>query len=553
MPSLITRVSPVLDGPPQILGDGTVRLRHIIVGNDYTPPVYLSCDSSVRKVYKLDSLPVELDVIAGRVSILSGDPGAEPTGQHYYVSTTGSASNSGSITSPWTFEHALAGAGGVLRPGDTVWMRGGTYGITPTIYSNAAGPHGLSTNRIVFRQYGGDAPYGERVTINGQWNHKRDYWDLRGVELFNSDPVNNQFSNTIMGTEGGSAIGARTINVISHDAGETGATGWLNSRGPSLYYGVICYNNGTIHNKDHGFYIHDQEKVLDNCIAFNNLARNFQYYDSSRSQKNNICRNCIAWGAAEMSATATGSTNFLFRVTNSKGIENLLVEGCVGFHKDASASQSRQLRLGAVGVLNNKTSVARNNYFWRGRTCIEHSEWENLVFEDNTIVNDATCSDNLILNALPSVSASWERNKWYGIDPTQAKWKYRFRRTFPNWQTGTALGSSDTAFAGPPPNKVFLFPNDFDQTRAHLAICNHEGLASVPVDLSAVVPMGRPFEIRNVQDLWGTPVVAQTYYGGTVDVPMAGITAPVPSGPGRVFSQPPVTGPEFNAFLVKAL
>src|SRR5439155_15657990 len=42
----------------------------------------------------------------------------------YYVSTTGSDSNPGTITQPFrTLNHAVA----VLHPGDTLYVRGGTY------------------------------------------------------------------------------------------------------------------------------------------------------------------------------------------------------------------------------------------------------------------------------------------------------------------------------------------------------------------------------------------------------------------------------------------
>lgn len=552
MGSLITRVTPVLDGAPQVLGDGVTRVRQVRVDSGYTPPVFLQADSNVRRVYRIDSLPFDLAMRAGRASILSADPGPKPVGVERFVAATGGvASGDGNINAPWTLAHAISGAGGVLAAGDTVWMRGGTYVGTFT----PSGPHATAAARITFRQYGGDAPLGERVIIDGQWQHRRDYWDLRGVEVTQSDPVALGISGIILGHQGGSVKGARCINCIVHDCGESGCTGWLESRGPSLYYGMIVYNNGTHHNKDHGFYIHDQEKVVENCIAFNNLARNFQTYDSSRIHKAIHHRKCIAFGAGELSVVYGANSNFLSRIIGSQTQEDILFEECLGFHKDASVSQCRALRLGTDGNgLLQKDATVRGCYFWRGRTYMEIAQWQRLVVEDNTFVNDATASDHIIIRDKGARDyVSWERNKWY-MDPAALRYNYKFRRSFTDWKNVTGLGYTDTIENVTPPTRVFVFPNDFEPGRAHVAVFNHQLSSSVPVDLSGVLQKGQDYEIRSVQNLWGAPVASGTYTGGSVSVPMSpAVPPPTPLGAGRVFSMPPTTGPEFDAFLVLAV
>ncbi len=45
----------------------------------------------------------------------------------FYVAPTGTSSGDGSLSRPWDLATALAGAGGKVQPGDTIWMRGGTY------------------------------------------------------------------------------------------------------------------------------------------------------------------------------------------------------------------------------------------------------------------------------------------------------------------------------------------------------------------------------------------------------------------------------------------
>ena len=49
------------------------------------------------------------------------------TRTEHYVSVDGDPGNDGTIGSPWNLSHAASGANGCVKPGDTVWVRGGTY------------------------------------------------------------------------------------------------------------------------------------------------------------------------------------------------------------------------------------------------------------------------------------------------------------------------------------------------------------------------------------------------------------------------------------------
>lgn len=574
MSSIVTRITPVLDGAPQKLGDGVPRLRTISIESGYALPVFLRVDSDVLQTYRFDVLPATVVLRAGKIELLSGNPNPVPlpdpvpapppdpdeppppppdpqpptTGRSFFVSPTGSAGGTGGIDSPWTLAYAIAGAGGVLQPGDTVWLRAGSYVGT---FAPAC-PDGLPTARITFRQLGGDAPLGERAKIDGEWKHTRKYVDLRGIEVTQTDPNATGISGVINGDGTEQAEGVRTINCVLHDLGETGATGWLQSRGPSAIYGCISYNNGTHFNLDHGYYIHDQEKLIELCVAFNNLARGFQAYDSARDQKHTTFRKCISFNNGEISTVVDGDTNFLARVLPPRLSEDVTFEDCVGFHSTSLGSKRRQLRLGTDGNGPGQKDVyVRRCYFWRGRTFIEINQWKQLTYEDNVMVAEPSVSTLLILRDAPSESVVWERNKWY-LDPGLVKWQYKsLRYNFADWQAKTGLGGTDTAQAGTPPTRYFLWPNEFEPGRGHLAIFNHNLLPSVPVNLGIVMPVGSKFEIRNMQDLWGTPVVKGTYDGDLVQVPMnVGVPAPTPLGASRVFSVPPRTAPEFDAFLV---
>ena len=67
------------------------------------------------------------------------------------------------------------------------------------------------------------------------------------------------------------------------------------------------------------------------------------------------------------------------------------------------------------------------------------------------------------------------------------------------------------------------------------------------MDVSAVLSPGTPFELRNAQNFWGEPVLAGTYTGSPLVVPMQAWPAAAPLG-FPVYATP--TGPEFNVFVL---
>src|ERR1700686_5223355 len=68
----------------------------------------------------------------------------------FYVSPTASGSGTGSFTNPWQLQTALNQPSGV-NPGDTIWLRGGTY---TGIYTGRL--NGTSSAPIVVRGYAGE-------------------------------------------------------------------------------------------------------------------------------------------------------------------------------------------------------------------------------------------------------------------------------------------------------------------------------------------------------------------------------------------------------------
>src|SRR5262252_353456 len=73
----------------------------------------------------------------------------------FYVSPSGSASGDGSVGKPWSLAAALAQPAAV-RPGDTIWLRGGTYtGGVGSSYSFSCSLNGSPGAPITVAQYPG--------------------------------------------------------------------------------------------------------------------------------------------------------------------------------------------------------------------------------------------------------------------------------------------------------------------------------------------------------------------------------------------------------------
>src|ERR1041384_4677939 len=81
-------------------------------------------------------------------------------GGDFYVSPNGSSGGNGSIGSPWDIATSCA-APAAVRPGDTVWLRGGAYGQGGTKTINCS-LGGSSSSPVIVRNYNG-----ERATIFG--------------------------------------------------------------------------------------------------------------------------------------------------------------------------------------------------------------------------------------------------------------------------------------------------------------------------------------------------------------------------------------------------
>jgi parallel beta-helix repeat protein len=451
---------------------------------------------------------------------------ASPRG--YYVSATAQPGGLGSMDQPWSLATALGGANGSLQPGDTVWLRGGTYqGAFRTALEGTPGQW------IVFRQYPG-----ERATIDGTLRAEGAYLAFWGFEIMQSTP-------STYGLEANTKHG-RFINLVVHDAGTEGISFWTPGVDGELY-GCIVYNNGTHENHDHGVYVHNEAgtKVLADNVFFNNLAAGIQVY---ASHKNPVIRNVriegnVAFNNGSISSTVPAHSNLI--VNAQVPTEGMVAIGNLLYF---SGADGVNLSLGTYASANNRDITVQDNYVVGGRIGLQMVEpWQRALVTGNTFVGGRDLVD--VGGAGLDRSYTWSANTWVG-DSSAPSWRFDRRRYGWNaWRQASGLGETDRMVTGPPrQTRVFVRPNRYERGRAHLVIFNWGRRAEVPVDVSQVLRPGDRYEVRSVQALFGPPLVSGVSHGDSILVPMDGVIPPEPVG--RPSRHAPQTGPVFDVFLL---
>jgi uncharacterized protein YjdB len=460
----------------------------------------------------------------------------------FYVTTSGTSGNDGSIGKPWDLRTALSGAGGRIRPGDTVWVRGGTYvgTFTGSLTGTSAAP-------IVMRAYPGERAILdgngsalEGFTVDGSWAI---YW---GLEVMNSSTarVGDVLGLRPTGVYVRNANNVKLINLIVHDTGHGTYTEY--SAQNIEIYGWIIFNGGhqtSSRSDGHGIYIKNNTpgiKVARDNIIFNQFGFGIHgYSEGSGTLKNLTFEGNVLFNNGELS----NDDNPNIQIGGNLVADNDVVADNMMYFSPGHGFWN--IRIGYNSLLNG-TTVVRNNYIVGGGEMAEVGYWQNLSWIGNTFVGDATM---VRLNDPSAAGQTWSGNIHYR-DPAARAWLFKgTSSTFAGWQQATGLAATDQAFAGKPTApQVFVRPNQYEPGRATVVIYNWSRQGSVSVDLSAVVPAGWLYEIRNVQQIFGAPVASGTYGGGALSFPMGGVTAQAPIGGSP--NAPLVTGPDFNVFVV---
>lgn len=389
----------------------------------------------------------------------------------------------------------------------TIWLRGGIYNgtFTSTIYGTASLPivvRGMPGERATID--GGTSSY-NTLTTKGAYVHYRDF------EITKSDPkrATSATGSNPTGISRGSTTGIyasgrynKFINLVIHDDG-VGFGFWSAGVGAEIY-GCLVYNNGwdaPDRGHGHGIYTQNQTgtKYVRDTMFFNNYGNGVQLYGSSAAYLNylhfegNVAFNNGLW------TTDGFSYNFILGggsiAENPKLIDN---------HTYFSATaNSKGNKLGYMKGTRN--AVVTGNYFAS----------ETPLTVESSIT--PTVTDNTMYGFTSTIAGQFPSNSFFRLNYAM------------------------------PENKVVVRPNAYEPGRANIVVYNWEQRTSVDVDVSNVLSPGANFEIRNVQDFYGAPVMSGTYNGGWLTLPLDSLRVAPPIGNGNAVKY---TGTEFNAFVV---
>jgi len=272
----------------------------------YTGPMTLTSSAVVKaKAFKSGSNP-SAEAYASFVvspSVVSG------SGKIYYVATNGNDANPGSQSQPF---RNLKKAVSVLRPGDTLLVRQGTYLGSSQLY---AIPSGTSWGApVTIKAYPG-----ETVTIIGEpsdhvLNLARNihYVVFDGLILdaqkISLSPIKIHWAtgwapshhirvqNSTL--KNGSSHGALIVAGGATDANKGCCNEFLN---------VKVYNNGSSTQFHHGFYFETSDNIIDSAEIYNNSGFGVHLYHHEPENNRNTVRNSKIWGHASKAGIIVGT------------------------------------------------------------------------------------------------------------------------------------------------------------------------------------------------------------------------------------------------------
>ncbi|MCY3020838.1 MAG: hypothetical protein NTW87_17615 [Planctomycetota bacterium] len=419
--------------------------------------------------------------------------------REFAVAPSGGPNGDGSKDKPWDLKTALSHPAAV-KPGDTIWLRGGTYrgAFRSDLKGTANAP-------ITVR-----ACPGESVRIDGsdvaraggawlfvacgQWTT---YW---GFEI--TDSSNRAERPAGFDVRGGE--GNKFINLLVHDAGGNGF--WGSAVGNELY-GCLFYNNGVDSDLlSHELYTQNADpakpkRVVD-CMFFNSFGFCIHAYAGKAGPVKGYRFIGNAWFNSAVAHTDRVHKDDILvgAVTNP---EDIVLEENMSWVRAPSERSASFGRYGAT--LKNLTLTG--NYFV-GSTLFEN-KIENLALSGNTFCGPLKGVD----------TKAYPDNTYLTAKPKSAK--------------------------------VFVRPNQYEPGRAHIIVYNWDMADAVPVDAGKVLGNGDKYEVRNAQNYFAGPVLAGTYTGAPLLLPMTGekMQPAQPVGPGKI-EPAEMTGKEFNVFVL---
>lgn len=473
-----------------------------------------------------------------------------------YVAPDGAPDGDGSLEKPLDIATAL-GPNSPAGHGDTILLKGGRYdgpmqGNERQAFEVAVS--GAEDNPVIVRPV-----EGETAHLNGAIEVTSSYANFIGLEIgdLNWDPTQRAHKTpTALWATGG--VGATFVNCNIF-GGSMGTGLWSPARDTTLY-GCLVHDFGTIgDDRGHGHAYYTQNEVgtktIEHNIAYRGCGWNLHVYtQGGRIRGYDILENIMFIAGA----VVPNQTHDNYLVAGYTPADDIRLIGNVGYQPVMHQAWRPNARMSHYRDIQNGTGEVKDNYFMGAVYGLSVGNWEKIDITGNTVWSTGVFVD--ISSSPTGTGVKSETtpkpenyvvagNRYFnnGIDRAfyfgnQERAEEGDRLTFAQWremgfdEDGEILPGRDGKPTG---TETFVFPNRYENGRAHVGIFNWDGVDEVEVDLSEALEEGQAYRVYNVLDIKQTialaePALAGEYDGGMVAFPMR---------------KDPIS-PEFDAFLV---
>lgn len=423
---------------------------------------------------------------------------------NYFVSPRGSSGGTGTEASPWDLQTALNHPS--VAAGDTIWVAGGEYrGVFSSSISGREGApvivRALPGEEVVLD---GNVPGSANgvLSINGRYSW---FW---GLTITNSDASGNNYYK-----DGVYFVGANSklINCRIYNNGGNGVGFWRPALNAEIY-GCIIYHNGfrgDTRGHGHGIYAQNESgaKLIRDNVLFNSFGIGVHIYTE---------------GGGIQGFVLEGNTIFNSGIPGANFIDrNLIIGGFQEadrifirdnhFYNRPSFSSKASVQLGYA--------IANRNAEFSGNIMVDGSlymvgGWNALQVTDNEMVSRSSDMQLVAFDDFGNITNPVINHNAY----------YRgslSNMTFPLWKTFSGQDANSTyAESVPTTTRHYVIQNRYESGRAQMVVYNWGQRNDLLVDLSTVLSVGSNFQIWDVLNYAGGPVINGIYNGGAVQVPL---------------------------------
>lgn len=473
------------------------------------------------------------------------------TGSNWYVATNGSAGGDGTVARPWDLKSVISGdRSDRIRPGDTVYLRGGVYGDGGNICGDSYKVYlgGDSGEYITISSYPGEiATINEGVSVYGPG------WIIfRDLEITNTD-----------------------TNRYTELEGSHHCSGYTRNSGFAIYTGNVKLINNYIHDAGNGISAGAMAVGLE---VYGNIVQNNGWVAPDRAHGHGI------YLQNNISLAKKANNNIVMPGLDDTGMHLYGADGMI--HNISMENNIHYTKRWLMQTSNLSSNVSmKNNYLWNSYIMAEgiSDSGNGLQITGNYSGGEGEpepVQTLLLKNNLRKFNISGntfcfsEDNHYFLIDEVGYKSdsKHIFNNnyvcevgrvkskdqviSYESWKRDSGFASTQEIGDKFRINKVVVIPNSYEEKRGQIAIYNWQNLDSIEVNISSLgYKNGDRYSIYNAENYLGDEPIRGTYDGGLVSIDMRrsrwSLARPIGGYPSGAYN-PGSSYPRFGAFIIRA-